>query len=179
MSEKSLKFIKKSIESGMYKDVHTSDFDTMKEIEFLPFVKQFFKFNNEITWFNNNEIRYSHTFEENRDKNNKINACIAYDNDADFQYFIAKEYIYDGTTSFHFHLYGEILESLIHLKTYYRKEEPKDFKENYLKYDIRYTVGDFVLCSRKSDKFATKEKPWLKERVTVMLPVRSDFVKKQ
>lgn len=178
MNRKSLEFVKKSIESGMYKDVHISDFDTMKEIEFSPFVKQFFKFNDEIAWFNN-ELRYSHTIEENGGQNNKINACIVCDDDADFQYFIAQEYICDGTASFHFSLYGEILESLLYLKTYYKKEEPEDFKDNFSKYDIRYTVGDFVLCSKMSNEFATKEKPWLKERVTVMLPVRSDFVKKQ
>lgn len=178
MNGKSMEFVKKSIESGAYKYVYINDFDTMKEIEFLPFVKQFFKFNDEIEWFNNNELRYSHTIEENGKQNNKINACIAYDNDADFQYFIAQEYVCDGTKSFHFSLCKEILEKLYYLKTFFKNSEPDDFEENPCKYDIEYTVGNFVLCSKYSDEFSTKKKPWLKERVTVMLPIRNEFIEK-
>lgn len=174
MKNKSLEFVKKSIESGMYKNVKIDDFDTMKEIEFIHFLKSFFELNKEIIRLDDGILKYSHELKGG----GLINASIVHDEDEDFQYFIAEEYICDGTISFHFSLYKEVLEKLYYLKTFFKKSAPKDLEENPCKYDIKYTVGDFVLCSKVSDEFATKEKPWLKERVTVMLPVRSEFIEK-
>ena len=174
MKDKSLKFVKKSIESGMYKNVKIDDFDTMKEIEFIHFLKSFFKLNEEIIRFDDGILKYSHELKGG----GLINASIVHDEDGDFQYFIAEEYICDGTTSFHFSLYEEMLDRLYYLKTFLKKSAPKDLEANPWKYDINYTVGNFVLCSKYSDEFSTEEKPWLKERVTVMLPVRSEFVEK-
>lgn len=178
MKNKSLEFVKKSIESGMYKNVKINDFDTMKEVPFIPFLKKVFEFNKEIIRFDDGILRYSHELKDCEKGIGLIDAQIVHDEDEDFQYFIAEEYICDGTMSFHFSLYKEILERLYYLKTFFKKSEPKDLEKNPWKYDIKYTVGNFVLCSKYSDEFSTEEKPWLKERVAVMLPVRSEFIEK-
>lgn len=174
MKNKSLEFVKKSIESGMYKNVKIDDFDTMKEVEFIPFLKSFFRLNKEIIRFDDGILRYSHELKGS----GLVNASITHDEEGDFQYFIVEECICDSTMSFHFSLYREILERLYYLKTFFKNSKPKDLEDNLWKYDIKYTVGNFVICSKISDEFATKEKPWLKERVTVMLPIRSEFIEK-
>ena len=63
---------------------------------------------------------------------------------------------------------------MINLKTCNgNKTIPKDLNG----YSIIYTVGDFVLAEELSDEFATKDKPWMKSRFTVMLPIRFNVVK--
>lgn len=179
MKDKSLGFVKKSIKSGMYKNVNIDDFDSMKEVPFIPFLEKVFKLNKEIMRFDDGILRYSHELKDCEKRIGLINAQIVHDEDEDFQYFVAEEYICDGTMSFRFLLYEEILDRLYYLKTFFKKSAPKDLEENPWKYDIKYTVGNFVLCSKYSDEFSTEEKPWLKERVTVMLPVRSEFMEKE
>lgn len=179
MKDKSLEFVKKSIEFGMYKNVKIDDFDTMKEVPFIPFLEKFFRLNKELVRFDDGILRYSHELKGCEKGSGLINASIVHDEDGDFQYFIAEEYVCDGTMSFHFSLFKEILEKLYYIKTFFKKSEPNDFEENPCKYNIKYTVGNFVLCSKVSDEFATNEKPWLKERVEVMLPINSEFIEKE
>lgn len=60
----------------------------------------------------------------------------------------------------------------------YAPKIPKDAEEYLYNYDILFGVGDFVFVEEHVERFSTKEKPWIKSRFTVMLPIKCDFEEK-
>lgn len=45
-------------------------------------------------------------------------------------------------------------------------------------YDVSFEVGNFVFAEEYGEQFATEEKPWMKCRFTVMLPIKSSFIRR-
>ena len=101
-----------------------------------------------------------------------LSVTITYDPDADFQYFTNVSSTHDGTLMFVIDNMVACLNKVLHLETYY---SPAGCPKNFDGAEIYYTVGNFVVCNEYGEQFATKEKPWIEERTTVMLPIAYSF----
>lgn len=163
--DKSLEFVKERITSGRCNGMENNKYKSMIEQD----VRELFigiNYTKEVTILA--DIPYL--------KGDKpcFNIIIKHDPDADFEYFTTQRCNCDGTFVFFQDLMSECIDKMIHLKTCnVNKEIPKDLTG----YSIIYTVGDFVLEEEFGDEFATKEKPWMRSRFAVMLPIKFDVVK--
>lgn len=90
-----------------------------------------------------------------------------------YQYKIKRSVICDGTLSFIDKLIFEIMEDLINQRSYY-KSSFLEYKKEEIK-SIRYVMGDFEVTTEYGN-FGTKEKPWLKSKFTVELPVSCEYI---
>ena len=75
-------------------------------------------------------------------------------------------------------LIGNIFYKLLQCGTYNLQTCPKDIETNFWNYDVKYTVGNFILNEEYGD-FGTGEKPWMRSRFTAMLPIKCEFKKQQ
>lgn len=101
-------------------------------------------------------------------KKDNLTVEITYDPDADFQYFTTSASTHDGTLMFVLENMVKCLEKVMYAQTYFIPAGlPKDLSNATL----RYTIGNFVVCNEYGKQFATKEKPWMTERTTVLLPI--------
>lgn len=103
---------------------------------------------------------------------------IRHDENTDFEYFTMERCTCDGTLIFMLELVERVFMKVLRCKTINNEKVPSDFNNNPFDYEICYTVGDFVICDEYGD-FGTKEKPWMKSRFTVMLPIKFDMRKKR
>lgn len=95
-----------------------------------------------------------------------ISIDILFDPNADFQYFTSYVAYTDGTMIFELEAMQKLFNRLLQCGTYFNKmEAPHDGAH------ITYTVGNFVVVREYGKEFAPKEKPWMTERLTVMLPI--------
>lgn len=108
------------------------------------------------------------------DSGKEINVRInlSFNPDADFQYFTSKSYIYDGTLYFLYKMFEEIASKVCTLQTYYA---PIGVPHNGD--TINIIVGNFVILDEFDEDgtlFTPKDKKWMRERTTVLLPIRMD-----
>lgn len=96
---------------------------------------------------------------------------VSFDENADFDYFTFDREVGVGTSAFVQWLLEEIALKVIGLRT---AHQPKIEKGLSTFKDIFWTVGNFVVVPEYDKALATKEKPWLRERVTVLLPLKMD-----
>lgn len=96
-----------------------------------------------------------------------VSVEIYYNPNADFQYFTSYSATTDGTMIFDLDAMKKLCDMVVFCETYF-KEAGAPHNGSH----ITYTVGDFVVIREYGKEFATKEKPWLRERLTVMLPIR-------
>ena len=167
MSSKSLDFVKQRIESGLVdgipKDIR---FDSMSKVNFLEFCRE------------RNIINKDKTYRETKckvvDREEYMTQIIQYNPDADFQYFTMARCRCDGTMLFYLDLMLECIDNMLEFYTWYKEIEiPKEL----IGVTLKYTVGDFVLAEEFGDQFTTKEKPWMRSRFTVMLPIKCEVIK--
>ena len=97
-------------------------------------------------------------------------ATIQYDPDADFDYCVCDTVIHDGTLLFIHELFYDILKKIITVRTFNAALIPEDFQENSFKYDVHYTIGDFVWRTEYGS--FSNEKPWLRCKTMAMLPIK-------
>ena len=164
---KSLEFVKERILSSQCNGMENNKYEFMIE-QNTPYIFKEFQF------FKGNDT--SKTMKVGV-KNSKtlFNIVIEYNPDADFEYFTMQRCNCDGSYIFFQDLMAECLNKMINLKTCnVNKTIPKDLDG----YSIIYTVGDFVLAEEFGDEIATKRKPWMKSRLTAMLPIKFDVVRK-
>lgn len=165
---KSLEFVKERIVSGQCNGMENNKYKFMIE-QNTPYIFKAFHFfkGNDTSKTMKVAIKNSKTL---------FNIVIEYNPDADFEYFTMQRCNCDGCYIFFQDLMAECLNKMINLKTCnVNKTIPKDLTG----YSIIYTVGDFVLAEEFGDEFATKEKPWMKSRFTVMLPIKFEVVKNE
>lgn len=105
-----------------------------------------------------------------------INIC--HDENSDFEYFTMEQCVCDGTLIFMSELVERVFLKVLHCQTVNSEKVPSNFKNDPFNYEICYTVGNFVICDEYGN-FGTEEKPWMKSRFTVMLPIKFDVVKRQ
>lgn len=89
-------------------------------------------------------------------------------NNIDFDFFISESFLSDGTFSFKLDAIRKLANGIIFAERY-NKEVGKPENGD----ELTYTFGNFVVLNELDDyKFRTKERPWLKERTTILLPVK-------
>lgn len=98
---------------------------------------------------------------------------VDYNENTDFSYFTMERCYCDGTFAFYQELIKHILLKLLDLNTY---DKRVDIPDNLYGHEVKYTVGDFVLTHEYGSKFATEEKPWMKSRFSVMLPIKFEVI---
>lgn len=93
---------------------------------------------------------------------------IVFDPDGDFDYFISDSHINDGTLLFAYESVDKIVNRVLSLTTY---DGSQDAPLNG--HTINWTIGNFVwLCEYDGDWEKPKEKPWLLQRDTILLPLK-------
>lgn len=103
---------------------------------------------------------------------------LRYDPNAEFEYFTSDICTHDGTLTFLMDAIGNIINKLFELGTYNISNIPPDFKDHVWDYDYEYIIGDFVINSQVDDKYAPEDKPWMKEKQIVTLPIKWKWTKK-
>lgn len=100
---------------------------------------------------------------------------IVYNENEAFEYFTKESCVCDGTF-FYSELSMKILEKIIQLRTW-NQDKMIDTKcvDEHKKLHFKYTIGDFVYTSEIDKNLGTKDKPWLTNRQTVMLPIKCDL----
>lgn len=114
-----------------------------------------------------NELPLHHILKSD---NVKISVDVIYDPSADFQYFTSYVTQTDGTMFFELEAMQEILSRLAQCRTYFsRMDAPHNGAH------ISYTVGNFVLVREYDTENSPSDKPWMSERLTVMLPIKYEI----
>ena len=132
--------------------------------------------------FENAQELSSEDFFDNNFTNKKIrswsigstNIEISFDPNAEFDYCSSSSMLSDGTLLNTYCTISEIFKRVIGGETCYK---PK-VSEFSIGDTIRYTIGNIILSVEHGD-FGTKEKPWLRERISVMIPIKYDVICKE
>ena len=123
--------------------------------------KQFLKFdeNNQLflVWKN-----------DDADPKLDISVKVTYNPDADFKYFTTSSSRHDGTMLFVFNNIESCLKKILSLQTY---DMNVGIPKNANNCNYFYTIGDIVVVNEYGERFATKEKPWMLQRTTVMIQI--------
>lgn len=97
---------------------------------------------------------------------------ITYDPEADFQYYTTSTSRHDGTSIFVANNMVKCLEKVLYAQTYYA---PAGIPKNLDGATLYYTIGNFVVCNEYGEQFAPKDKRWMQQRTTVMLPIKYSY----
>lgn len=108
-------------------------------------------------------------------------AEFIYDPNADFNYFATSKRIHDGTLLFVYKTFADLYNSVFTCCTYNKEviEKLKMHEKNpnfYKKYHFKYTVGDIVCGTEIDGDYVPKDKKWMRERTTAMLPIKFEIV---
>lgn len=108
-------------------------------------------------------------------------AEIIYDPDADFNYFATSQRIHDGTLLFVYETFADLINKVLMCGTYNKEvienlQLPKDNPEFYKKHHLKYTIGDIVWGTEMGGDYVPKDKLWMRERTTAMLPIKFEVV---
>ena len=104
---------------------------------------------------------------------------LEFNSDTDFEYFTSSTSIHDGTLLFIEENFKECVYKLCQGQSYYlpTNKPPKN------RCRIVYTIGDFIMLNEYDEDgtlFVPKEKPYLRERTTILLPLKTrveyDFI---
>ena len=153
---KSLEYIKKRIEEGNCRDMSMEEFKDMYEIPF----KSYFL-----------EGRGDYMIIAIRKDSDEVLADLTYEPDAEFNCFITEACVCDGTLMFMNELVTRILQKIEQLKVCYGPAIAEITADNANDYNLHYYVGDFVANSHIVDP-PDKDKLWMCDKFTVMLPVK-------
>ena len=96
---------------------------------------------------------------------------ICFDANADFGYFTSVYCVHDGTLYFVMECVNRCMNNVLGAATC----DARLRREIVNGCTIRYTVGNFVMSNEYGD-FGSAEKPWLKSRTTVLLPLKQEVV---
>ena len=172
---KSLEFVRERIKNGYCSNMKMKDFNNMSEHSFMDFLAYYYA-ENLYPLFKNNILEYEISGECGGEKGSR-KISVEYNPDSKFEYFTMEQCVCDGTLMFLDSLKCNIMQKLLRSETYNKETIPSNYISNVWDYDIKYSVGDFVVNSEYGD-FGTEEKPWMHIRFTVMLPIKCEIVKK-
>ena len=153
---KSLEYIKNRIEEGNCNDMSMEEFQDMCEIPF----KSYFS-----------EGCGDYIIIAIKKDSDEVLSDLTYEPDAEFNYFITETCVCDGTLMFMNKLMTRILQKIGQLKTCYAPAVVEITSDNVNDYILHYHVGDFVANSYIVEP-PYKDKLWMCDRFTVMLPVK-------
>lgn len=104
-----------------------------------------------------------------------ISVTVTYDPNVEFGYFTSQSVRHDGTMLFVAENIIDCLKKILMCQTYdIRVGLPK----NPNKCHYYYTIGDIVVVDEYGEQFAPKEKPWMQQRTTVMIPIAFSYKEK-
>lgn len=104
------------------------------------------------------------------DGSKSIKMRILFDPDADFDYYTSASSVHDGTImSIHANVMDCVLK-VVQLQTRNAYMPPPDFGD-----EVTFTVGNFVILNEYDGDFVSKDKPWMRERTTVLLPLKMEI----
>lgn len=173
MNDKSLEFVKKRIASGVCSDMENNKYEHMSEIDF-PVIASKIRFN-ECVEISENLWKIKIPFENGK----TAEISVKHNPNAKFDYFSTEACCCDGTLIFAVWLCEKIFSKILTGQSCYTPKKTKEAEEKPYNYDIVFEVGNFVFAEEYGEQFSTEEKPWMKSRFTVMLPIKCDFIEKQ
>ena len=97
----------------------------------------------------------------------RIHIDISFDGDADFDYFTSSTYVHDGTLLFIREAMDKCVRNVCTAQTYNKNIGAPKHGDN-----IRYIVGNFIILTEYDGDFVPADKPWMRERTTVLLPLK-------
>lgn len=101
-----------------------------------------------------------------------LDVGISFNSSADFNYFTSESCIHDGTLLFVREMMDRCVQKVCLASTYNKNVgEPENGDS------IRYVVGNFIVLTEYDGDFVPAERPWLRERTTVLLPLQMKKVK--
>lgn len=154
---KSLEYIKRRIEEGNCKNMSQEEFTNMNVVPLNSFCDKLSIGENIILAITKDE--------------SEVIADLTYNPDAEFNYFTTESCVCDGTLLFMTELIEKILKKVGSLNTYYLPAFEGISEEELGNYKLHYEVGDFVTNSHIVES-PDKNKPWMCDRFTVMLPIK-------
>ena len=104
--------------------------------------------------------------------NNTIHYSIEYDNEADFDYFVSETDMTDGTLVSKMNVEMTVVERVANCLTYFTSKGAPSSGDT-----VKYTVGNLVVIDEWRNVCTHDDKPWMKNRITVMLPVKYDVIR--
>ena len=99
----------------------------------------------------------------------ELSVSLSFVDDYDFQYFVSESFLSYGSLLYLENALNRIAEKICAGETFFAQSKAPENGDS-----IHYTIGDYVIITEYDDDgtvFATKEKPWLRERTTIMLPI--------
>ena len=154
---KSLEFVKRRIENGDCKNMLPEEFT---EMNIVPL----------NSYWDKVGVGETIILAITKDKSEVI-ADLTYNPDAEFDYFTTESCVCDGTLLFMTELIEKILRKVGSLNTYYIPAFEGISEKDLCNYKLHYEVGDFVTNSCIIEP-PDKDKPWMCDRFTVMLPIK-------
>lgn len=104
------------------------------------------------------------------DGSKSIKIRILFDSDADFDYYTSSSSIHDGTIAFIYDNVMKCVLKVVQLQTRNACIPSPDFGD-----EVTFTVGNFVILNEYDGDFVPKDRPWLRERTTVLLPLKMEI----
>lgn len=96
-----------------------------------------------------------------------FDVSISFDCNADFDYFTAVSYVHDGTLLFIKEAMDKCAQKVCLAQTYNKNIGAPEFGDS-----IQYIVGNFVILTEYNGNFVPVNQPWMRERTTVLLPLK-------
>lgn len=96
-----------------------------------------------------------------------FNVSISFDDNADFDYFTSESCVHDGTLYFIREAMDRCVRRVCLAQTYNKNTGAPEHGDN-----IRYVVGNFIILTEYDGDFVPADKPWMRERTTVLLPLK-------
>lgn len=161
---KSIEFIKQRIQSGECQGMENNKYESMTELSFTDGCK--------MCGFDFDSSR-SFKMQSDSIDGDYFTLTVDYNENTDFSYFTMDRCCCDGTLVFYQELIKNILLKLLNIDTCDKRVEIPD---NLYRHEVKYTVGNFVVTHEYGSEFATEEKPWMKSRFAVMLPIKFEVI---
>ena len=169
---KSLDFVRSRIASGVCNGMENNKYESMQELDFLEVLENY---QHNVIFDEENVCHYILDASTDTNLTGKLEIQIKYDPDPEFEYFTMERCRCDGTLFFFYELVATVLNKVFSLETHNKEKVPSDYDNNPFAYKVKYTIGNPLIAIEHGEEFATEEKPWMLDRVSVMLPIAMDF----
>lgn len=97
----------------------------------------------------------------------RFDVSVSFDSNADFDYFTSESCIHDGTLLFIREAMDKCVRKVCLAQSYYIPIGAPHSGDR-----IQYTVGNFVVLTEHDGDFVPVDKPWMRERSTILLPIK-------
>ena len=163
MTNKSIEFVKNRIESGLF-DAGKDVYDFSKAITFSPIDLLESPYKDLFT------SKDAHIEGKNAN-GNLLRIYYKYNPDGDFSYMSYDKCFSDGTILFTKESMDKLLWKVLMAQTIDKSQQ--EAIQNPDITELHYEIGDIVNISEYGDWYVDPEKPWLHERVTNFLPIKT------